>query len=588
MAPAEPLRVANVSGFYGDRLAAAREMLEGGPVDVLTGDYLAELTMLILWKARQREGGAGWAATFLRQMEEVLGTCLDRGVRVVANAGGLDPRGLAARLRELAARLGLRARIAHVEGDDLLPRLGELRRGGCSLAHLDTGRPFESIPAPPVTANAYLGAWGIVECLAAGADVVVCGRVTDASLVVGPAAWRFGWARDDWDRLAGAVVAGHVLECGAQATGGNYAFFEEVPGLEHPGFPIAEIAPDGSCVVTKHPGTGGLVSVGTVTAQLLYELGAPAYANPDAVARFDSIRLEEQGPDRVRISGVRGEPAPPELKLCMNYRGGFRNSVSFALTGLDVEAKAELLERTILRRLGPRERFAELHFHLARTDRPDPDTNERASALFTVTAKDPDARKVGRAFSSALVELALASYPGFYATAPPGDASEYGVYWPALVPAAAVRHVAVLPDGREVPIEPAPPGARARVEVAAARPTPAPVGRLRRVPLGRVAGARSGDKGGNANVGVWVRSDAAFAWLDEYLGVERLKRLLPEAAPLAVRRHALPNLRALNFEIVGLLGDGVAASVRPDPQAKSLGEWLRAREVDVPEALLGG
>ena len=582
------LRVANVSGFYGDRLSAAREMLEGGPVDVLTGDYLAELTMWILAKARGRDPGAGFAATFLRQMEEVLGTCVDRGVRVVANAGGLDPRGLAGRLHELAERLGVRARIAYVEGDDLLPRLEELRAAGCALAHLDTGRAFEEMPGPPVSANAYLGAFGIAECLAAGADVVVTGRVTDASLVVGPAAWRFGWAPGDWDRLAGAVVAGHVLECGAQATGGNYAFFEEVPGLEHPGFPLAEIAADGSCVVTKHPGTGGLVSVGTVTAQLLYELGPPAYANPDAVARFDSIRLEELGRDRVRISGVRGTPAPPDLKLCINHRGGYRNGVSFVLTGLDVEAKAALLERTVRRRFAGRAAPAELHFHLARTEHADPETNERASAFLTVTAKDADARKVGRAFSSALVELALASYPGFYVTAPPGDASEVGVYWPALVPSQLVEQVAVLPDGRRVAVKPPAPSRAPGPEIPAPALPPAPAGPTRRAPLGRVAGARSGDKGGTANVGVWTRSDEAFAWLDAFLGVERLKQLLPEAAPLEVRRHRLPNLRALNFELRGLLGEGVASSVRPDPQAKSLGEWLRARVVDVPESLLVG
>jgi hypothetical protein len=274
------------------------------------------------------------------------------------------------------------------------------------------------------------------------------------------------------------------------------------------------------------------------------------------------------------------------LKLCINHRGGYRNGVSFVLTGLDVEAKAGLLERTIRRRLAGRDRPAELHFRLARTDHPDPETNERASAVLAVTAKDPDARRVGRAFSSALVELALASYPGFYTTAPPGDASEYGVYWPALVPAHLVEHVAVLPDGRRVVVEPPAPTRSPALEVAEPALPPAPAGPTRRVALGRVAGARSGDKGGTANVGVWVRSDAAFAWLDSYLDVERLKQLLPEAAPLEVRRHRLANLRALNFELPGLLGEGVASSVRPDPQAKSLGEWLRAREVDVPEALL--
>ena len=586
MSAHRPLRIGNISGFYGDRLLAAREMLEGGPIDVLTGDYLAELTMLILWKARQKDPSAGYAVTFLRQMEEILGGCVDRGVRVVVNAGGLNPRGLAEKIRELAKRLGVKARVAHVEGDDLLPRLGELRRAGHTLAHLDDGRPFEAMPVPPVSANAYLGAWGIVECLKAGADVVVCPRVTDASLVVGPAAWHFQWARDDWDRLASAVVAGHILECGAQATGGNYAFFSEVPDLDHPGFPIAEMEEDGSFVVTKHPGTGGLVSIGTVTAQLLYELGEPSYANPDAIARFDSIRLDQAGADRVRVSGVRGEPAPSALKVCINYAGGYRNAMTLVLTGLDVDEKAAVLKRAIVRRLGGAERFGVLDFHLAPTQHPDPETNEQASATFTVTVKDADANKVGRAFSSAITELALASYPGFYSMDPPGDASAYGVYWPTLVPADAVDHVAVLPDGRSVPIKPLEVVTRSPVKLPPAVLSSPPAGLTRRAPLGRVAGARSGDKGGNANVGLWVRSDLAYAWLAEFLSIERLKQLLPETAPLEVRRYELPNLRALNFVIVGLLGEGVASSVRPDPQAKSLGEWLRARVVDVPEVLL--
>jgi len=580
------LRIANCSGFYGDRLAAAREMLEGGPIDFLTGDYLAELTMLILWKGRQRDPSAGYAATFLRQMEDVLGLALEKSVRIVVNAGGLNPAGLAARLRELSAKLGLDAKIAHVEGDDLLPRLGELQRKGHALVHLDSGRTLAAEGIEPVSANAYLGAFGIAACLDAGADVVVCPRVTDASLVVGPAAWHYGWARDDYDELASMVVAGHILECGPQATGGNYAFFREVPGLEHPGFPLAEIEPDASFVVTKHPNTGGQVSLGTITAQLLYEIAGPEYLNPDATARFDTIRLDEVGPDRVRVSGVRGEPPSGQLKVCINYAGGFRNSMTLLLTGLDVREKAALVERSLRRRFTGARAPRELHFQLDEAAWDDPDSNERATARLWITAKDADERKVGRAFSSAVTELVLASYPGFYATSPPGDASAYGVYWPALVPAREVAEQAVLPDGRAVAIPPAEPKPRAPLAVARPALPAAPAGPTRRAPLGALFGARSGDKGGNANLGVWARSDLAYAWLERFLDVARLKALLPETARCEVRRYELPNLRALNFVIVGLLGEGVASSLRPDAQAKSLGEWLRARVVPLPEALL--
>jgi catechol 2,3-dioxygenase-like lactoylglutathione lyase family enzyme len=558
------LRIGNASGFYGDRFAAVREMLEGGPLDVLTGDYLAELTMLILGRDRLRDPDAGYARTFLRQMEECLGLAVDRGVRVVTNAGGLNPAGLAARLTELAERLGVPARIGHVEGDDLRARAGALRLG------------------EPLTANAYLGAWGIAACLRGGADVVVTGRVTDASLVVGPAAAHFGWRRDDWDALAGATVAGHVLECGAQATGGNFAFFGELADPDHPGFPIAELHADGSSVITKHAGTGGAVTVDTVTAQLLYEIGGPDYPGPDVVTRFDTIRLTPAGADRVRIDGVRGAPPPGALKVCLNTLGGFRNATTFVLCGLGIEAKAALVRRQLEQAIGS----DGLTWTLARTDRADANTEETASALLHATIRTPDAERA-KAFSRAAIELALASYPGFHVTAPPADGAPFGVYSAGWVAQRHVQPVAVLPDGSRVTIAP-PPGTADPEPHAAAPPEPLPDEPTRRVPLGAVAGARSGDKGGDANLGVWVRSDAAYRWLAHHLTVPRLRELLPETAPLPVDRHLLPHLRAVNFLVHGLLGQGVAASTRFDPQAKALGEWLRCRQVAVPVSLLDG
>jgi len=580
-----PLRVANCSGFYGDRLSAPRELLEGGEIDVLTGDYLAELTMLLLWRARAKDPATGYAATFLRQMEDVLGLAVERGVKVVANAGGLNPAGLAAGLRALAGRLGVPVRVAHVEGDDLMCRLAELR-------------PALPAGVTPVTANAYLGGWGIAEALAAGADVVVCGRVADASLVAGPAAWRFGWARDDWDRLAGAVVAGHVLECGTQATGGNYAFFQEIPDpAAPPGFPVAEIDADGSAVITKHAGTGGLVSVGTVTAQLLYEIGEPRYLNPDVVARFDTVRVEQVGPDRVRLSGVRGEPAPDRAKVATNWLGGFRNTMTLVLTGLDVEAKARVAEAALLARLGGRERFQQVDVRLVGRARPDPRRQDEAVAELRVTVKDPDPAKVGRAFSNAVVELALSSYPGCYPTTPPSGETPYGVYRAVLVPAGMVEQVVVTPDLERRVVAPPPP--RAGAAAPRDRPEPPdppdplepadlpgpPGGPTAPLPLGAAFGARSGDKGGDANVGIWARGREGYGWLARHLDAARFRALVPEAADLEVRRYELPNLLALNFVVVGLLGEGVSSSTRFDPQAKGLGEYLRAKIVDLPVAL---
>jgi hypothetical protein len=584
---ADPIRIANCSGFYGDRLSAAREMVEDGPIDVLTGDWLAELTMLILARTRAKRPGGGYARSFVAQMEQVMGTCLDRGIKVVANAGGLDPDGCADAVAEVADRLGLSPVIAHVSGDDLLGRLEELVAAGVDLAHLETGEPLGD-PSRFISANAYLGCWGIVEALTAGADIVVTGRTTDAAVVCGPAAWHHGWARDDWDALAGAVVAGHVIECGTQATGGNYSFFTEVPGMARTGFPWAEIAVDGSSVIGKHDGTGGEVSIGTVTSQLLYEIGPPAYLGPDVTARFDTIELDQTGPDRVRISGTRGEPPPTTLKVAMNELGGFRNDLAIALTGLDIEAKAALVEEAFWVAC-PHEPgdFASVTARLVRTDKPDPATNEEAVALWRLTLKDPDERKVGRAVSNAMIEMALATIPGFFGVGGgPGEGRPYGVYRPAIVSADLVpQHVVVRGGTRTVVESVAPPG-EVTVEAARGPDAAPPAGPTVRAPIGRVVGARSGDKGGNANLGVFARTDPAWAWLDGFLTVERLRDLLPETAELAVERHRLPALRSLNFVIGGLLQEGVAASTRQDPQAKSLGEWLRARVVDVPAALL--
>ncbi|MER5904615.1 acyclic terpene utilization AtuA family protein [Streptomyces mirabilis] len=561
-----PLRIGNASGFYGDRFDAMREMLTGGLLDVLTGDYLAELTMLILGRDRLKNPSGGYARTFLGQLEECLGLAHERGVRIVANAGGLNPAGLADAVRQLADRLGIPVRVAHVEGDDLT-----------------AGHPRS------LAAHAYLGGAGIAACLREGAEIVVTGRVTDAALVTGPAVAHFGWAPDAYDRLAGAVVAGHVLECGTQATGGNYAFFtdHDPARLRHPGFPLAELHEDGTSVITKHDGTGGLVDIGTVTAQLLYETSGARYAGPDVTARLDSVRLTQEAPDRVRISGVRGEAPPPTLKVGLNRLGGYRNEVAFVLTGLDIEAKAALVRDQMEAALdAAKSRPTEVRWDLARTDHPDAPTEETASALLRLVVRDPDQDAVGRTLSGAAIELALASYPGFHVIAPPGKGSPYGVFEDVYVPQGAVAHVAVLHDGRRVPVAPAADTLVLEPAPEPALPEPLPPGPTRRAPLGVVAGARSGDKGGNANVGVWVRSDDAWRWLVHQLTADRFQNLITESCHLKVVRHTLPNLRALNFVVEGILGEGVASQHRFDPQAKALGEWLRSRHLDIPEALL--
>ena len=578
-----PLRVGNCSGFYGDRLSAMREMLEGGELDVLTGDYLAELTMLILGRDQLKDPGLGYARTFVRQLEDCLGLALERRVRIVANAGGLNPAGLAGKVREVATGLGLDVAVAHVEGDD--------------VRHLGaTG----GIGEGALTANAYFGAFGIAAALRGGADVVVTGRVTDASLVVGPAAAHHGWTPESYDALAGAVVAGHVLECGAQATGGNFSGFAALlaDGTLDPrrplGFPLAEIAADGSSVITKHPGTGGVVTRDTVTAQLVYEIQSTRYLGPDVTTHLDSVRLEEVGPDRVAISGVTGEAPPTQLKVCCNELGGWRNSTELVLTGLDVEAKTAWVQAQLEGRLTA----AEVHWSTVVPPVPDAATEEAASTLLRCTVKDPSPDPVGRAFTSAVVELALASYPGFTLTGPPAAATPYGVYRAAYVDRACVTHTVVHADGRRE-VVPEPP--TLATTTGAPRPDPSagtstthPDGATRRLPLGTFVHARSGDKGGDANLGLWVAHDGADAatyaarvgWLTGLVTPEVVRELMPESAGLDVEVWPLPHLGAVNVVVPGLLGDGVAASTRFDPQAKGLGEWVRSRLVAVPERLV--
>lgn len=585
-APPRPVRIANASGFFGDRQSAFREMVAGGDIDFLTGDYLAEVTMTVLAKQRAKNPALGYATTFLGQLEQVLVEVLRRGIKVVVNAGGLNPRGLAEAVRTLGEKLGVAPRVAVVEGDDLTDRLDALRASNGDFASNESGAPLPTTPGFVTTANAYLGAWGIVRALEAGADIVICPRVTDASLVVGAAAYWHGWARTNWDKLAGAVAAGHVIECGPQATGGNYASFEQVADLSRPGFPIAEIANDGSSVITKHPGTAGTVTVGTVTAQLVYEIGAPSYLNPDVVAHLDALSLRQLEADRVSITGTRGSPPPASTKVAITCRGRFRNELTFAFVGLSIDAKIALLERTTRAALS--KKAIDLTFQRIGAVKADPGSQDEGTVLLRIIAESDDEALVSRAFSAALVEQGLSSYPGLFATGLPAGAQEATGYWPTLVAQRDLSVRVTLPDGTTEDVPP-PPEMAVPAPAAAAEAPPresADLGETTRGPLGLLVDARSGDKGSDANVGLWVRDPAAYPWLLQTLTVARFRELLPEARDLAIERHALPHLSAVNFVVRGLLAGGAIASLRFDRQAKALGELLRARYVDLPKALL--
>ncbi|MEJ6549153.1 DUF1446 domain-containing protein [Corynebacterium sp. USCH3] len=567
MSDTPPVRIANFSGFYGDRDSAMKEMLDGGEIDYLTGDYLAELTMLILAKGMMKNPGLGYARRFIDHLDTCLDDIAERGVKVVTNAGGLNPAGLADALKDKVSERGLDLTVAYVDGDDVREHVW----------------PTVS---DALCANAYLGAFGIVECLNAGADIVVTGRVTDASVVVAPAAHHFGWGPGEFDKIAGAMAAGHVIECGTQATGGNYSGFnrgilDDKPVM--PGFPLAEIYEDGTSVITKHAGTGGAVTAGTVTAQLLYEVTGARYAGPDAVLRLDHVTVEDLGEDRVRISGATGEAPPPTTKVSVNRIGGFRNEVHVLFTGLDVEDKAELLIKQ-LDAIEPRPRTVD--YRLQRTDHPDADTQAAAAARLVCVVWDPDQNLLAD-WGRGVVSTALASPPGTFFDGVPPKPSMYGTFLPTYLDNDVPVHTAHLPDGTTVTV--APPTTTAEIgsshtdEPAPEAPTQ---DSTRHAPLGLIADARSGDKGGSANIGVWTSDPEAYPWLVQTVTAESVKTLLPETADLDVEVFALPRLNALNIVVQDILGQGVAHGARFDPQAKGLGEWLRSRHVDIPESLL--
>ena len=582
------IKIANCSGYYGDKLSAAKEMVEGGPIDVLTGDYLAELTMAILFNQRMQRGeDKGYVGTFLKQVKEVAQSCKDKNIKIVTNAGGLNPSSMALEIEKILKELSIDLKVAYIDGDDLMPRITELNNEGELFNNIDKKIPLNESGCQTLTANAYLGAWGIKEALDKGADIVVCPRVTDAAVVIGPAAWKFGWNRTDYDSLAGALAAGHIIECGCQATGGNYSFFKEVPTFDNVGYPIAEIEKDGSFTITKHPGTGGLVSIGTVTAQLLYEISSPAYINPDVIGHFDTLRIEQEGKDRVYVSGCRGSTPPPTHKACINLAGGYRNGMDLVITGLDIEEKAKIFTDALFNSVGGKEQFDDVSINLHRTNKENPNSNEEAMATLSISVKSMNPDLVGRLFSAKIIELSLANYPGFFSSGGGKKPGPVIVYWPALVDSKFINEYVHI-DGETIEIIPTSQMGfeesfyqKNLVEIA-----PAPEGKTDKGPLGSYFGARSGDKGGCANLGVWAKTDLSYSFLYNFLTVEKLKELLPDLNNYEIDRYDLPNIKSLNFYIHGILEDGVSSNNKKDGQAKSLGEYLRAKIVDLPISII--
>ena len=583
------LKIANCSGYYGDKLSAAKELVDGGPIDVLTGDYLAELTMAILYNQKiQRGEDKGYVGTFLKQIKEVAGSCKEKNIKIISNAGGLNPKSMANEIEKILEDQSLDMKVAYIDGDDLLSKISNLTKLGEDFTNIDKNIALNESGLMPITANAYLGAWGIKEALDLGADIVICPRVTDAAVVIGPAAWKFQWKRNNYDALAGALAAGHIIECGCQATGGNYSFFKEVSNFDNIGYPIAEIFEDGSFNITKHPHTGGLVSTGTVTAQLLYEISSPAYVNPDVVAHFDTLKIEEVEKDKVFISGCRGSSPPLKHKVCINLAGSFRNGMEIILTGLDIEEKAKVFTDALFNSVGGKSQFDEVTIQLHRTDKDDPNTNEEAMASLLVSVKSKDPNLVGRLFSAKIIELALSNIPGFFAQGGVKSSGPVINYWPALVDSKFIKEKVNI-DDKQIEVLPT---SQLEFEESYYQKEPIKIEKIeikneKEIYFGDIYGTRSGDKGGCANLGIWAKNDQTFSFLYDFLTVEQLKKLLPDLKDFKIERYELSNIYSLNFYIHEILQDGVSSNDRKDSQAKSLGEYLRAKKIKVPEAIIG-
>lgn len=587
-----PVRIANFSGAMGDKFSAFEEAVHGEPVDVVIGDSMAEITMSMVtagFRAQPEKQREFYSDFFMRQLLPQLEAIAEKQIKVVTNAGIYNPAGMAEAIRAAVKERGLSLKVAYVTGDDLLDTAASLLADG-QLTNMDTGTAFDRTPEEIIAANAYLGGWGIKTALDEGADIVITGRVADASLVTGPAAWWHGWERDELDKIAGATAAAHIIECGPQAAGGNFAGFTGIKDNTLPGFPIAEVADNGTFVITKRAADGGAVTVDTVTAQLMYEIQGPLYLNPDVTWHTDSVELVQEGPDRVRVTGAKGSAPSLTTKVGINFQNGYRGSSWLFPTGLQIDEKVAVLRAQIDRAAQDHE-LDEVRVSVCGQAVTDPADQWQATVPVQVAVAAPTATAI-TGFLSQITSYGLGSIPGFYIDMTQTYAMQGQAridYWPGLVRQSDLRHQVHLHDGRILDIAP-PPGMKpftGQPEAPATAPAaPDAFGPTLRRPLGEVAYARVGDKGANANLGVWVPDADAYPWLVSYLTTDRLTELMSLPDSVTVERYEQSRLRGVSFVLKGYFAPSGSANLALDMIGKSLGEFLRARHVDIPQALL--
>ncbi len=600
MSQKKAIRIGNAGGYWGDDPGALERQVLGGRLDYISMDFLAEITMSILQKQRQSDSEMGYAKDFLGMLKAVLPKLMADGTTVITNAGGVNPQSCARAIAKLAAELGLSPRIAIVYGDDILPNIGELESKGCRFENMESGESFADVRSRIQAANIYFGAAPVVEALKWKPNIIVTGRVTDTGITIAPMIHEFGWKLNDWHKLASGIVAGHIIECGSQSTGGNFTDWEKVPSFDNIGYPIVEVNEDGTFIVTKHQGSGGLVAVDTVREQLFYEMGHPeAYITPDVVADFSSIQLAQDGPDRVRVFGVKGFEPTPLYKVSMAYEDGFKSIGSIMISGPNARRKAEAFAKIFWKRCpGPFVEtlteyvgFNACHRSLIHQD-------EGNEILLRLGARAHDEKDL-RLFGKMIPSLILSGPPGVAVIGGVPKPAKVMSYWPALMPKDAVhpriglyekgelieeKTVSHTPVGHYVPTE-----AKAQVAATASKPIEAVVAEHKGpslLPLSTICLARSGDKGDTANIGVMARSQAAYEFLDKYLTAQKVKDLFQELCVGKVTRYNLPNMQGFNFLLDQALGGGGTMTLRIDAQGKTFAQGLLAQRIAIPQNLL--
>jgi len=589
------IRIGNAGGYWGDDLSALRRQLTGGKLDYISTDFLAEITMSILQRQRKQNPDLGYAVDFLHQLDDCLPLICKKKVRVITNAGGINPVGLSREIIRLAQKKKLDLKVGIVYGDDISDKLYELTAAGEKFENMETGENFLDVRSRIGTANIYLGSEPVVKALDEGCHIVVCGRVTDTGLTLAPMIHEFGWAMDDWDKMAAGIIAGHIIECGAQASGGNLTDWQEVESYHNIGYPIIEMEPSGEFTVTKHPGTGGVVSEKSIKEQLVYEMGDPAnYISPDGVARFDTIRLKDLGDDCVRISGIKGRPEPEYLKVSMSFEDGWKASGMILVSGPDTYKKAEVIADIFWKKLD--HKFEETRTEIIGSGSIWPEglsSGESNEILLRFSVRDHEYDKVRR-FGIAMPTLILSGPAGMAVTTGGRPKPKQVIaYWPALIHRSRVKAktLCICTDGEERFFEINFPIRLGRFAEALDLPTPERVrskdpGREKVILLRDLCYARSGDKGDTCNIGVLARSAQSYDWLVDYLTADRVKKFFGDTVKGEVERFRLDNLAGLNFLLHKTLGGGGTQSLMIDPQGKTLSQALLQMKVKAPLSII--